>query len=156
MGILGDGPFRINASTTPAPVAADININEDNGTRAPPPSPPSPSKQGDEYLKRLVLLIPSEVLALYLTFKEAAASWLGVWSLICLLLVLLVRTVGTKQQGKPVQAMAVVVACVSFVLWIYATGGQLLGFALPASAPGAVSVAIGVWTFVVPYFYKGD
>jgi hypothetical protein len=47
---------------------------------------------------------------------------------------------------------------VSYVLWIYATGGYLVNehFAVPAAYNGIVSVAIGVWTFLLPYLYKGD
>ena len=108
-------------------------------------------------------LVPAEVLALYVALKVVAAGFPGIWALVCLLLVLLVRTIGTKQAGKPIQWIAVVVSSVSFILWVYATGGHFFTWKLPASpedvaknAQGAVSVAIGVWTFVVPYFYKGE
>ena len=118
------------------------------------PLPAAPP--GDPYLTRLVKLIPSEVLALYLSFKEVAASWLGIWAMICLVLVFIVRTVGTRQAGKQVQWGAVVIALVSFILWIYATGGYFLQIHLPASVPGIVSVAIGLWTFVLSYVYRGE
>jgi hypothetical protein len=93
------------------------------------------------------------VVALYLTFKEVASGWLPVWAWICLGLVVLFRAFGTHAAGRNVQWTAVFVASVSFALWIYATGGYLVRVTLPA---GAISVAIGVWTFVVPMFYKGD
>jgi energy-coupling factor transporter transmembrane protein EcfT len=121
------------------------------------------AEPSDPYLARLVKLVPAEVLALYVALKVVTDGFPGVWALICLLLVLLVRTVGTKQAGKPIQWIAVGVASLSFVLWVYATGGHLLAWELPTSpekvaktAQGAVSAAIAVWTFVVPYFYKGD
>ena len=107
----------------------------------------------DDYLARLVKMIPAEVVALYLTFKEVASNWLSIWAWICLGLVVLVRILGTRTNEKPVQWVAVFVASVSFVLWIYATGGYLVHLNLPA---GVISVAIGLWTFVVPMFYKGD
>lgn len=110
----------------------------------------------DEYLTRLVKLIPAEVVALYLSFKEVASSWLGIWAFICLLLVVVVRVFGsstTQPIRKSPQLVAIGVSCVSFILWIYAMGGYIIEVALPV---GAVSVAIGLWTFVVPYFYKGD
>ena len=112
--------------------------------------------QGDLYLSRLVKLVPSEVVALYLTFKETAATWLGVWATICLGLVVLTRTLGTHEAGKRVQVGAVLVSMVSFALWVYATDGYFLSVELPESPPGLISVAIGVWTFVVPLIYKGD
>ena len=110
----------------------------------------------DLYLSRLVKLVPSEVVALYLTFKETAATWLGTWATVCLGLVVLTRTLGTHEAGKRVQVGAVLVSMVSFGLWVYATNGQFLSVELPASPPGLISVAIGVWTFVVPLIYKGD
>jgi hypothetical protein len=39
---------------------------------------------------------------------------------------------------------------------VYGTDGQILSVELPASPPGLISVAIGVRTFLVPLFYKGD
>ena len=123
---------------------------------APPPSAPGASNGGNAYLARLVKLIPAEVVALYLTFKAAAATFLGIWSLICLGLVLLVRLLATKEDNKSPQLTAVVIAAVSFILWIYATGGYFLNFVVPAGKEGIVSVAIGVWTFIIPLFYKGD
>jgi hypothetical protein len=111
------------------------------------------SSAADDYLTRLVKLIPAEVVALYLTFKEVAADWLAIWATVCLVLVVIVRALGTSGANKPVQWGAVVVAAVSFVLWIYATGGHIIDVTLPA---GVISAAIGLWTFVVPWFYKGD
>lgn len=118
--------------------------------------PPKPGEPGDQYLSRLVKLVPAEAVTLYLTFKEIAATWLGIWALVCLLVVVAVRTLGNRQSGKPIQIGAVVIATVSFVLWVYATGGYFLQIQPPASMPGIVSAGIGVWTFVVPYFYRGD
>lgn len=132
-------PLRIRAPEIGGPFTATI-----------------PREGGDLYLSRLVKLVPSEVVVLYLTFRETAASWIGVWSTICLGLVLLTRTVGTHESGKPVQFGAVLVSMVSFVLWVYATDGYFLSVELPASPPGLISVAIGVWTFLIPLLYKGD
>ena len=158
------GALRVRAAReTPTPdlllEAADTRSN----LVAPPPAPAVAAEPGDPYFSRLVKLVPAEVLTLYIAFKVVAAGFPGAWALTCLLLVLLVRTVGTKEAGKPIQWIAVVVACVSFVLWTYATGGHLPWLPLPTdpekvakAAQGAVSVAIGVWTFVVPYFYKGE
>jgi glucan phosphoethanolaminetransferase (alkaline phosphatase superfamily) len=116
----------------------------------------APAEKGDQYLGRLVKLIPSEVLAVYLTFKEAAASWLGIFAIICLGLVLLVRLVYTKDAEKLPQFGAVIVAAVSFIIWVYATGGYFLHLKLPEAYPGIISVVVALWTFMVPYFYRGD
>ncbi len=179
MKFLHDAPLRISSS---APVV-DFTTDEAGGAAAAPaaapaagaapaaattssaghsrrvparsrhPAAPLPS---DPYLARLVKLVPSEVVALYLTFKEVAVTWLGIWGLICLVLVVLVRAVATRGKHQPIQFGAVAIACISFVLWVYATGGTILDLPLPSNVPGLISVAVGVWTFVVPYIYKGD
>ena len=73
--------------------------------------------------------------------------------MICLVLVALVRWKATKSPEGSTQRTAVLVAMVSFVLWVYAMGGYVINWSLP---PGAVSVAIGVWTVLVPYFYDPE
>jgi hypothetical protein len=130
------GPLRIHAG----PKAG--------GTAAPPEDP---------YLARLVKLIPAEILALYVAFKEVASTWLGTWAMICLALVVIVRCFATKTDTfRSAQIWAVLVAAISFALWVYATGGQLDGWTLPTSMPGLISILTAVWTFLVPYLYKGD
>lgn len=141
------GSLRIRRAST-------LSVSE-QGQGGTPPS--------DPYFARLVKMVPAEVLAFYVAFKTVVAAFPGTWAFVCLLLVVLVRTLGTKESGKAIQWIAVVVASVSFVLWVYATGGHFFMWELPASpadvarnAQGIVSAAIGVWTFVVPYFYKGE
>ncbi len=108
----------------------------------------------DEYLARLVKLVPSEVLAIYAAGTELAKTWLGVWAFVCLVLVAVVRAFASSQGGKPIQWKAVAVSLVSFIIWIYATGGQFFSWSL--LIPGVASIAVIVWTFLVPYIYKGD
>ena len=127
---------------------------------------PVPEGKRDDfnaYMERLVQLIPAEIVALYLTFHASSdpdgsfALW---WPIICVVLVLLVRVVGTLPSGAPVwrfwlcQPIAVGVAAISFVLWIYAIGDKIWNFAV--SEPIWVSAGIAIWTIVVPVFYKGD
>jgi hypothetical protein len=69
--------------------------------------------------------------------------------------VILVRTLGTRRDGQKIQWLVVLISSISFALWVYATGGNFLNIALP-STPGIISTAVGVWTFLIPYFYKGD
>ena len=108
----------------------------------------------DIYMERLVKLIPSEVIGIFLAGKGYADTWLGIWSVICLALVLVSRIWGTHESGKSIQWLGVGVSFVSFAIWIYAIGATILNFRLPDQ--GIAYIAILVWTFIVPYFYKGN
>lgn len=118
------------------------------------------------YMDRIVKLIPAEVLGVYLTisgFAKAGADpgvvsdpFLAWWPVVCLLLVIGSRIWGTQGEtgSQSIQWVGVLVAAVSFLIWVYAMGDSVLGFTLPDDriAPAAVAV----WTFVVPWFYRGD
>jgi len=106
------------------------------------------------WMDRLIRLIPSEIVAIYLAGRGYATSWLGIWSVICLGLVVILRIWGTQEPGKKVQWVTVVVSSISFVIWVFAMGGQFLNITLPD--PGIASAAVLVWTVVVPIFYQGD
>jgi uncharacterized membrane protein len=105
-------------------------------------------------MERLVKLIPSEVIGIFLAGKGYAEAWLGIWSVICLVLVLVSRIWGTREPGKPIQWIGVVVSFISFAIWVYAIGATILNFQLPDK--GIAYITVLVWTFAVPYFYKGD
>ena len=109
---------------------------------------------GDMYMERLVKLVPTEVIGVFLAGRGYAESWIGTWAAICMVLVLISRIWGTYEKGKPIQWIGVAVSFVSFAIWIYAIGAHILNFILPDN--GIVYIAILVWTFIVPYFYKGD
>jgi hypothetical protein len=109
---------------------------------------------GDAYMERLIKLVPSEVIGVFLAGRGYAETWIGIWSVICMVLVLISRVWGTRAQGESVQWTGVVVSIISFAIWIYAIGANILNFVLPDK--GIAYIAVLVWTFVVPYFYKGD
>jgi len=109
---------------------------------------------GDIYMERLVKLVPSEVIGIFLAGKGYTNKWEGIWSAICLALVLVSRIWGTREKSKPIQWKGVGVSFVSFAIWIYAIGSTILNFKLPDQ--GIAYIAVLVWTFVVTCFYKGD
>lgn len=130
-------PFRIRKQ-------ASVGVVQTSGMR----------DSGDVYMERLVKLVPSEVIGIFLAGKGYAETWVGTWTAVCMVLVLISRIWGTHEKGKPIQWVGVVVSFISFAIWIYAIGSHLLNFVLPDD--GIAYVAVLVWTFIVPYFYKGD
>ena len=109
---------------------------------------------GDPYMERLVKLVPTEVIGIFLAGKGYAEAWLGIWSVICLVLVLVSRIWGTREPGKAIQWIGVLVSFISFAIWLYAIGATILNFQLPDK--GIAYIAVLVWTFAIPYLYKGD
>jgi hypothetical protein len=133
-------PFRITRKTV-RPVARE------------------PGADVKDYLERLVKLIPAEVISLYLVGKGIIESerypLLG-WTLFCLVAVVLVRLYGTADptENKPPQLPAVLIACISYLVWVYSMGDVFVTFGMHFSKIGSLLV-LG-WTFVVPYVYQGD
>jgi hypothetical protein len=137
------------------------------------------------YMERLVKLVPAEAVAVYpLLFNEARsladainrARAIALVSWIILAIVVVLRWQATASPERGPQWLAVGVAAVSYIIWVYVFGGHfgIEGFLhpwLPAlsgdpTAPPDPdmakfksligSLALVCWTLVVPAVYKGD
>jgi hypothetical protein len=137
------------------------------------------------YMERLVKLVPAEAVAVYpLLFNEARSladptnrtRAVALVSWIILIIVIVLRWQATATPERGAQWLAVSVAAVSYIIWVYVFGGQfgvegLLQPWLPAlsSDPAAPpdpdmakfknligSLALVCWTLVVPAVYRGD
>jgi hypothetical protein len=107
----------------------------------------------DPWLTRLVKLVPAEIVAVYLAGRPFAEPRLaGAWPVVCLVLTVIVRAFGTRDRRGP-QWVSVAVSAVSFVLWVYATGGHFLSFEVDANL---AALAVLVWTTLVPVFWRGE
>jgi hypothetical protein len=112
------------------------------------------------YMERLVKLIPAEVVGLYLVgqgiIPPAEKTALVVWSIVCLGLVVLVRatTTGDRANNIAPQWGAVAVSTISFVIWVYNMPGPFQAFGV--AVPFVGSLAVLVWTFIVPFLYQGS
>jgi hypothetical protein len=113
-----------------------------------------------DYLDRLIRLIPAEVVGLYLVGVGAIPpgqnTGLSVWTAICFLAVIFVRAMATRDPARHLgpQWMAVAVSAIAFAIWAYTMGGPFLAYHLYVGWIGALAVLL--WTFGVPYLYKGD
>lgn len=123
-----------------------------------------------EYWDKLARLAPTEVTAFYLALrpmvmanlkpdevaKDTLAPW---WPWIGLGLVLFVRWWGTRGEKwwKP-QWGAIAIAMAAFLLWTITMGHYVAYLSEWAFIKDArvVGVIAGLFTFVVPYYYKPD
>lgn len=121
-------------------------------------------KQRDEnirgYLDRLIKMIPSEVISLYiigsgLIPKEESVVLL-IWTIVCLVGVICIRIYGTADPRKklPPQWTSVAISSIAFLIWVYSLGGAFAAFHL--YVPYIGSLLILAWTFFIPLFYEGS
>jgi hypothetical protein len=107
----------------------------------------------DPWLTRVVKLVPAEIVAVYLAGRPLAQErYAGLWPVACLVLTILVRAFGTSDRRGP-QWLTVVVSAVSFVLWVYATGGRFLTYDVDVNL---AALAVLFWTTLVPVFWRGQ
>ncbi|MBN3882539.1 MAG: hypothetical protein V7K64_32400 [Nostoc sp.] len=121
-----------------------------------------------EYSERLLKLIPSEVLSLYVAVRGlwidplklnsspaegASLSFLDFWPIICIVLLILFRLWGTRltTDWKTTQLKAVAISAISFVIWVYTLGDDILGWHLPDTRYAATAAI--VWVFAIPIFF---
>ena len=155
-------PFRIER---PAPIRAESLANNTQD-----------SETIQVYMDRLIKLIPAEIIGLYLTVRgfwigrtsavsaslpsnpvpASRPGFLDWWPIVCVLLLLLTRLWGTRAPNgswTTIQISPVIIATVSFVIWVYAIGDAIFGW---KPEPPYASTAVVVWVFLVPVFYKGS
>jgi hypothetical protein len=122
------------------------------------PSPLAAASAGDSWTEKLAKLMPGEALGLY----GAGSSMIPgshdevLWALAggCLAFCAALRFVATRgADGRP-QWAAILIASVSFVLWLVALGPP--GSPIDLGGYGYVGgLAALVWATVLPAFYKG-
>ncbi len=163
-GVAMDYPFRVQSQATEQKRINAI-VAQGAGPAAPPQAGASELQQ---YLARILKLIPAEVVALYQGVRgvmETAAAggdldakaWLAWLPWAAFVLVIFVRAWGTRDSSgswRTVQWGAVAISAVSLVVWIISLGHPIAGVQL--GKPWLGSVLLMVWPFLVPYFYKGD
>jgi len=114
----------------------------------------------NEYVDKLVKLIPAEVVGIYVAGlaqipKDLSnlSTVLLIWIFICFLLVIGTRIFYTKDPGIFANWKIVIISAISFVIWAYSLLGQFQNISYYVSWIGAL--ALLVWTFIAPKVY-GD
>ncbi len=119
---------------------------------------PSAQDSFKDYLERLMKLIPTEVIGLYLVVIGVIPSRYGMlaWGGFCLIAVIIIRIWGTADAPahEPPDWRHVLISVVAYVVWIYSTGsGPFDAFKL--YVPWVGTVLVTVVTFIAPYVYTG-
>jgi hypothetical protein len=113
-----------------------------------------------QYLERLLKMLPAEIVGLYMIgtgfIPAEDIYWSFGWAGVCLILLLILRVYGTsdKRKGKHTQPVPVGIAAIAFVIWLFWMGGPFEQLHVPYRQRLA-SLAVLVWSFVIPIFYRG-
>jgi hypothetical protein len=106
-------------------------------------------------------MIPAEAVSLYLVGSAiipttASPFVLTAWAIVCLIAVIVVRVVGTKDPTKPASTdwAHVVISCIAFLVWLYTLGGLNAAWHIQPQ-PFIGSLLTFAFTFFAPFVYKG-
>ncbi len=112
----------------------------------------------DDYVDRLMKLIPADTVALYLSLDgivrsglkgdPALSTWM--WALF---VVVVVGNVLYWRKTGVTDVVQYVVLTLAFVVWVFTIGGPFHD--LPWYKPFMGSVLLGLFTFFAPLLYKG-
>jgi hypothetical protein len=140
-------------------ILIDRNIHKqkpDSGTSGQNLLPPDKSSPYDNYYSRLVKLIPSEIIALYLALDGIASAMKQ--KEILLWIVFGIAVIGTWfYLGKMANVTRVaqrLLTILAFAIWVYVFGGPFAQ--LSWYDPGYGKLLLVVYTFFVPVFFKRD
>jgi hypothetical protein len=112
------------------------------------------------YVEKLLKMIPSEVIGLYLVGSgvipaKSPPEVLLVWSIVCFVIAILFRAMGTRDaaRNKGPQWGVVAVSAAAYVIWLYSLGGSFKDYLGNLYQPYVGSLLVLLWTVLVPMFY---
>ncbi len=106
----------------------------------------------DDYAKILLKLIPSEIIAAYVTVAGLipGGNTMWLWGITVVLLILVTPYL-RKFQGVT-SPLHYAVSSISFVVWVFAIGGPFVTMSWYQSWMG--SIVLILWTLIPPLFFK--
>jgi hypothetical protein len=118
--------------------------------------PPASSAAYDTYYSRLVKLIPSEIIALYLALDGIASAMKQ--KEILLWIVFGISIIGAwfylGRMANVTHVIQRLLTLFAFAIWVYVFGGPFA--LLPWYDPGYGKLILVVYTFFVPMMFKGE
>ena len=111
------------------------------------------------YLDALLKMIPAEAVSLYLAGvgiipRDQDGALMG-WSAFCLLVVIIVRVIGTSDRRAGIKPdwIHVAISVIAFLVWLYSLGGPFVSLGI--HVPYIGSLLVLAWTFLAPVLYPG-
>jgi len=157
-GISGATGTRGLGGGGPAPAPTRTPTTEPAAAPAPAGAGAVTAGTPDDYIDRLMKLIPADTVALYLSLDgivrsglkgdPALSTWM--WALF---VVVVVGNVLYWRKTGVTDVVQYVVLTLAFVVWVFTIGGPFHD--LPWYKPFMGSVLLGLFTFFAPLLYKG-
>lgn len=109
-------------------------------------------KPSEEYLGKLLKLIPSEVVAVYMAIQGFIPEENAKWGLtIVSLLLFIITPLYMRYTQRVTRSTQIVISTLSFVVWLYALGGPFTLWNV--QQPWIASALLVLWTTFVPQFF---
>ncbi len=115
----------------------------------------------DNYLTKLLKLIPAEIITLYITLSTILDSSkdttkgieFAVFFIVLLLTPIYIYLI-TKDKNKKTPWKQIIVSTFSFLVWVFALGGPFIYFKWYKKLYGALLLPI--YTFLIPLIFKKE
>ena len=110
--------------------------------------------QKEEFLSKLLKLIPSEIIAAYVAVQGLIPAENQKWGLTIVSVILLILTpLYLKYVQKVERAAQIIVSTLSFIIWVYClAGGPFSYFGLYQGY--IASIILLFWTIFIPKFFN--
>jgi heme/copper-type cytochrome/quinol oxidase subunit 4 len=110
-------------------------------------------KTTEQYLGKLLKLIPSEIIAAYMVIQGFIPEDKTKWGLSAIALVLfIIPPLYLKFVQKVEKTAQIFVSTFSFIIWVYAIGGPFVFWNIHEA--WIASAVLLLWTTFIPQFFK--
>lgn len=115
-------------------------------------------KTQEQYLGKLLKLIPSEIVAAYMAIQGFVPDENAKWGLTVVAALLFIITPFYLKRVQNVEKNSqVFVSTLSFIVWVYAIGGPFAHWEMTQGEsihePWIASIVILLWTTFIPQFF---
>lgn len=127
-----------------------VNVQTPGG-QVPVANAPTPADQIRDFLGKIAAYVPGEVISIFLIGKaifpgDEGKRIVGIWAVICWVIAIISRWIGTKGSGK---AVNVILTSLAFPIWVMAIGGTILGFTFGEQITTLIVLAFSVLAGII-------
>lgn len=106
----------------------------------------------DDYAKKLLKLIPSEIIAAYITIVGLIPGGNTVWLWGITIVLLILVTPYLRNFQEVTNPLQYAISSISFIVWVFAMGGPFATMSWYQSWMG--SIVLILWTLIPPLLFK--